>query len=206
MCVTQKDLYLPVSRSRSQRASGSVRTICIVIRQSGLRTSLRSTTWAWSCHQWSHLSAPQSPPPPSSLCLRCTWWVQLWQPIIRTSSAYFLLWQSLWWGLEPHSIERWLKCMRSVVTAGVGSNIEMFRSLLWWLSQQWANPGYWNANIWALLAHVWGANINQELEKTFSGIKLSLSSSSTTHLLTFDNFIRWTLTETKETKKDNSRL
>ena len=51
-----------------------------------------------------------------------------------------------------------------------------------------------------------GAKINQELEKTFSGIKLSLSSSSTTHLLTFDNFIRWTLTETKETKKDNSRL
>ena len=157
MCVTQKDLFLPVSRFRSQRASGSVRTICIVIRQSGLRTSLRSTTWAWSCHQWSHLSAPQSPPPPSSLCLRCTWWVQLWQPIIRTSSAYFLLWQSLWWGLEPHSIERWLKCMRSVVTAGVGSNIEMFRSLLWWLSQQRANPGYWNANIRALLAHVWGS-------------------------------------------------
>ena len=133
-------------------------------------------------------------------------WVQLWWPIIRISSAYFLPTQSLWWGFEPHSIKRWSKCMKSVVTAGVGSNIKMFRSLLWWLSQQWANPGYWNANIWALLAHVWGANINQELEKTFSGIKLSLSSSSTTHLLTFDNFIRWTLTETKETKKDNSRL
>ena len=56
-----------------------------------------------------------------------------------------------------------------------------------------------------------GAKIKQEMDKSFPGsnfdlIELSLSSSSTTHLLTFDNFIRWTLTETKGTKKDNSRL
>ena len=36
-------------------------------------------------------------------------------------------------------------------------NVARFCSLLWWLSQQWTNPGYWNANTPALLcsAHVW---------------------------------------------------